>query len=229
MTLSRLLGLGMLAAVAACDAGPLAPDDANEDPAAALDLLAADANRTGDADLAEAASGGALALRLGVRPSEIIVRVGDESVRYQALVVGTLRMLRTGTRVLHRSLIAWTGDRRPVALLQVSQLTDQAVFGYPAELTTAIDPRGRARGTWVDFAAGAHWVATAGPSTIVLAATGEPCERKASDLRCALARYDLRVEGEFHRLSSRGGELDRGRMLPIASGADGVSGVVLGP
>lgn len=229
----RRAGIAGLALAAACEGGPADPEDPSQDLEATLEVMAADANRDGDADAAAAFSGGALALRLGVRPSEILVQVGDESVRYQALVYAVVRTLRNGDPVLHQNLIAWTGERRPVALLQVSQLTEEAAFGFPADLSTAADPRGRARGTWADLVKGQRWVATAGTSVIALASTGGPCIRQLSsnpELRCATAEFDIRVDGDFHRLLRRDAhDVDRSRALEISTSATGVNGVVISP
>jgi hypothetical protein len=229
----RLIGAACLALAAACEGGPAGPQELSQDLEATLEVMAADANRDGDPDAAAAFSGGALALRLGVRPSDIVVQVGGESVRYQALVYGVVRTLRSGDLVLHRNLIAWTGERRPVALLQVSQLTDQAAFGFPADLSTAADPRGRARGTWADLLKGQRWVATAGTSAIVLASTGGPCIRQLSsnpELRCMTAEFDIRVDGDFYRLLRPDAhDVDRSRALEISTAATGVHGVVISP
>jgi hypothetical protein len=227
--LSTLTLVG-LAGLAGCGDGPADPGPEPLAPEVALELLAAEANRDGDVDAASGFSGGALALRMGVRPSEIAVQLDGRTVRYLALVAGIARQLRNGDVVLQRTLIAWTGDPHPTAVLQVSLVSDQGVFGFPSDLASAADPRGRARGTWVNLRERLRFVATAGGAGIQLASTGAPCEGTLADLRCVEARYDVRVNGVFHALLRRDGvETDASRRLEIQTAADGVNGVLVGP
>ncbi len=227
------LGLGAaLVALAGCDSAPAAPE---EDPAdagleLALEQMAAEANSAGDGDAAIAFNDGLSALRFGVRPSEIGVQIDGELVRYQALLVGIAVRQHDGRELMRRSLIAWTGEPRPTAILHASSFSDEAQFGYPADLATRADPVGRARGTWLDLVRGHRFVATSGPVAMVLGGTGEPCPAVPADapLLCVTARWDIRLEGTFHLLPSRDArQADDGIRMVIGTSADGVSGVVL--
>jgi len=216
--------------LAACEDGPTQPVEQDLAPELALDQLAAEANSAGDADAADAFSAGAYAVRLGLQPTEIAVQIAGETIRYYALVAGFVRTLPNDERVLARTLVAWTPDRRPEAVLQVSLLTDAGSFGFPARLSTDVDPRGRARGTWADLVRQIRWVATEGSATISLEGTGAPCTHPGpAALSCLTARYDVRVDGVFHVLLRRDGvATDLSRRLEIATSASGVAGVVIG-
>lgn len=226
------IGLVLATALAGCaDGGPTDPADELAPVEQTLNQLASEANSAGDADAADGFSGGALALRHGVRPTPILVKIRGEEVRYLAFVAGYVRHLRNGERILHRTLIAWTGDPRTTAVLQVSLMTDHGLFGYPAQLSTALDPRGRARGTWADLVNGQRWVAIQGTAAIELAGTGDPCVRPtAGGASCVSARFDLRVDGGFQRLrSATDRTLAPDIVLPILTAATGVNGVVVSP
>lgn len=229
------LAFGAVVLATGCvESTPLEPLEQSVETEVALSQMAAESNAAGDADAAEGFSSGALALRVGVRPTDIVVTIRGGEVRYQALVAGIVRHLRNGDRVLFRHLIAWTpSEGRPTAVLQVMQLTDEAQFGFPTDISTAADPRGRARGTWVDRANGMRWVATAGGSGIALVSTGDPCEGSLAqnpNITCRKARYNIRVAGGFQKLLSRDSrDLSPDELLQIASQFAGVNGVVIAP
>jgi hypothetical protein len=227
---ARLVGLGLVACFAAgCDSSPADPGD-SEDPGleATFEQMAAEANSAGDPDAAVAFNDGISALRFGVRPSEIAVHIGDEVVRYRALVVGVV-VRNDGTRELtRRSLIAWTNGR-PRDVLHATSFSDEAEFVFPSDLTADVRPEGRARGTWLDLARGHRFVATSGPVSMVVDGVGEPCPSVPADARfaCLTARWDVRLDGEFTLLSRRDARTADGTALEISTGAEGVHGVVL--
>jgi hypothetical protein len=235
----RFVGLSVLLGglVTACETSTTEPlPSADADIEAALELMAAEANSAGDHDAADGFSGGALALRLGVRPTEIAVSINGETERYLAVVAGIAHTLRGGPSVLKRALIAWTpvNDRRPTAILQVSLLTDEGTFGFPTDLTTAVDPRGRARGTWVNLIRDLRFVATSGAAGIVLAqATDDPCEGALSELpglRCVKATYDMHAEGRFAALLARDARtVDEAQIILVQTAATGINGVFITP
>lgn len=226
------LGAGaIIVALAACGESPAGPE-AEQLPEleASIEQMAAEANRAGDADAAVAFADGLEAVRFGVRPSEIAVTVGGEEVRYHALVVGVVVNHGDGRELVRRSLIAWAGANRPAALLQVSAFSDEATFGYPADLNTRPDPTGRARGTWADLVRRHRWVATAGTVAIKVASVGDPCPAIPAhpDIQCRVARWDLRLDGTFHQLLRRDArQATTGAALAIGSAAQGISGVVI--
>lgn len=203
---------------AACTDGPSGPsvEDAPHIEAA-LEALAVEANRTGDAEAATAWSGGALAIRLGAEPTDIAVVFDGESVRYKAVVVGAVYPDGAGGTILRRSLIAWTGHPRPAAVLQVTTLHDEASFDQSTL---------RARGVWADLRRGLRWLAVRGGASLVLDETGEPCLRQPGDtqLRCVTASFDVRLAGLFRLRSTT---LTTSRAVEISTAADGVSGVII--
>jgi hypothetical protein len=226
------LGLGAaLMALAACESNPSGP----EAPEAAdleltLEQMAAEANSAGDPDAAVAFNDGLSALRFGVRPTDIAVKVGDEIVRYNALVVGVI-VRHDGTHeVQRRSLIAWTGQPRPSALLHATSFTDEAEFSFPSDLATDAAPDGRARGTWANLARGHRFVATSGPVKMVVRSRGDPCPSVPADapLVCVAAKWDVRLEGTFKLLPRRDARsVSDVAALVIAAAADDMNGVVL--
>jgi hypothetical protein len=179
----------------------------------------------GELDRADVLSHAAAAFRWGIRPSQIEVRIGGETTRYLAIVVGVLKV-RNGEEVLVRSLVAWTG-RPPTALLEVNSASDHALFGNGGGNGNGNGP-GAARGFWKDILNHELWVATTGSAKLELAGTGEPCpvQPTATDLRCTRASYDMRVVGGF-RLLVNG--VPDGTPFELITEADGVHGVVIGP
>lgn len=228
---SRLVGLGLVALFAAgCDSSPADPsatDDALLE--ATFEQMAAEANSAGDPDAAVAFNDGISALRFGVRPSEIAVHIDDEVIRYRALVIGVV-VRNDGTRELtRRSLIAWTGQR-PRDVLQATSFSDEAEFVFPSDLTADVRPEGRARGTWLDLARGHRFVATSGPVSMVVEGIGEGCPSVPAEARftCRTAEWDVRLDGVFKLLPRRDARsAEGGTALEIATGGEGVHGVVL--
>jgi hypothetical protein len=221
-----LLAAGLL--VAACqDDIPTGPVEAQLGLEAVIAEAGATAVQSGDTDRAEALRQGASALRWGIRPSRIDVKIKNETYHYLAIVVGVVHRNADGERVLVRSLLAWTG-RRPVALLQVTSASEQALFGQPDEGNGGGDGPGGARGHWKDLAHRELWVATAGSADLSLASTGRACPVQPHDAarQCVLASFDLRVNGIF-QLSGNGGP--GGQPIEIHTESDGVRGVVIKP
>jgi len=231
--LGLLLGLTLF--LAACEEAPTGPAPESEPepelaptPELAMDQLATEAVRDGDAERADFYRGGAIALRLGVRPSEIEVRIQNETFVYKAIMVGVVR-IRGDQRVLFRTLLAWTGEPRPEAILQVASRTDLGLFGQPDHADGGVtDNPGRARGRWADLVNRERWVATSGSAGMELVETGAACPIPTTTdaaFGCVLARYDIRINGVFRPAGSDQG----GPPKPIHTNADGVNGVVLSP
>jgi hypothetical protein len=182
--------------------------------------------QSGDTERAAALRDGAAALRGGIRPSRIEVKIQNETYEYLAIVVGTIRRAAGDERVLVRHLVAWTG-RRPTALLQVTSKSEQALFGHPGGNGNGNEPDG-ARGLWKDLVNREIWVATAGSADLELAGTGGACPTQlpVAALRCVLAAFDIRVNGSFQLLGTGGPD---GQPVEIHTNADGVHGVVIKP
>lgn len=216
---------GTLLASACQEGSPTAPAEPDLELQAAITVAGAEAARSGDVERAEALSHGARALRWGIRPSTIEVKIKNETYTYLAIVVGVVRH-RGAERVLVRSLVAWTG-RRPTALLQVISASDEALFGHPGNGNGNGGPDG-ARGQWKDLVNHELWVATAGSANVTLLDTGDPCpvQPPGRALRCLLASYDLRINGNFQLMGADG---PNGAPIEIHSSADGVHGVVIKP
>ena len=229
-TLLRVLGLGaVLGFLTACSSDAVGPDSAVPELEATLEQLAAEANSAGDVDAASAFGDGLLAVRLGVRPTELAVTVAGEPARYQAIVTGVAHSLDDGRIVIRRSLLAWRGEPRPQAILQVTSFSDEAAFGFPSDLRAEVAPVGRARGTWVNLARGHTFVGTSGPASVALVSTGEECPSLPRDtrIRCAVARYDVSIDGVFHLLPRRDArQTDQTTRIEISADG-GVAGVVV--
>ena len=216
---------GTLLASACRESSPTAPAEPDLELEAAITVAGAEAARSGDTERAEALSHGVRALRWGIRPSTIEVKIKNETYTYLAIVVGVVRH-RGAERVLVRSLLAWTG-RPPTALLHVISASDQALFGHPGNGNGNGGPDG-ARAQWKDLANHELWVATAGSADITLLDTGDPCpvQPPGRALRCLLASYDLRINGNFQLVGPDG---PNGAPIEIHTSADGVHGVVIKP
>jgi hypothetical protein len=215
--------------VSACSSDPAAPDTPELELEATLEQLAAEANSAGDVDAAAAFGDGLLAIRLGVRPTELEVTVAGQSARYHAIVTGVAQLADDGTTIIRRSLVAWLGRPRPEAILQVTSLSDESAFGFPSDLAVPAAPVGRARGTWVNLPRGHTFVGTSGPASVALVSIGDQCPALPPDsrLRCAVARYEVSIDGVFHLLPRRDARhADQTTRIEI-SAAGGVAGVVV--
>jgi len=219
-----LLTAGWLA-VACQESSPTMPAEADLGLQSALTVDVEAAVRSGDPERAEALRHAATALRWGIRPSRIEVKIQNEQVTYLAIVVGVTRRGSDGSSVLVRSLVAWTG-RPPTALFHVISASEQALFGPPQGNGNG-GPDG-ARGQWKDLVNHQLWVATAGSADLELAATGNGCPIQPLDvrLRCVLATFDIRINGSFQLLGPGGPD---GAPIEIHTNADGVHGVVIKP
>lgn len=223
---TRLVALAWLGLATACAETPTEPQDPDAELLSAFETLAVEANRLGDADGAAALGGGSIALRMGVRPSSIELTINGEVIRHHALVAGITREIDGESRMV-RTLFAWTGDRRPETLLEVTLRSNEGEFG-----PDVADPAKRARGIYANLRERLRWFATGGGATITVAGIGEACGRPLSEnpnIECVKARFDVRMVGEFHRRSPDGATVVSESRLSITTVADGVKGVVVGP
>lgn len=226
----RLLGaLAVLGVAAGCSDGPTEPLDYDADLAAAFEMMAADANRTGDADGAAAYSSGALAVRMGVRPTDITVYIDGQAVPHKAIVAAVVRSIGTQDPILMRSFMAWSGGPRPVeTILEVSMLREEAEFGHPMSFA----PQRQARGWFADMVARIRYLATAGEAKIKVESLGAACDRPVSDnptIRCRKARFEVEVEGDFHRRAPGDPPTSPATKREIKVDEGAVNGVIVAP
>jgi len=225
----RLLGVVALLGVSAgCSDTPTIPTEESTELALAFETMAADANREGDAEGAASLSAGSIALRMGVRPTEIEVVIDGESIRHHALVAAVTRTVDGQPRLL-QTLFAWTGARRPTTILEVGILGEEGTFNPGA----SAEPLGRARGVYRNLVDRFRWIAVTGSAAIDLSDTGEACGRPLGDnpnITCVKGRFSLAVDGLFHEraLNSTTGALSDVAHR-IATEATAVSGVVISP
>lgn len=222
------LVLGLALATAACEdvsmTGPALDEQVDAEVSADVELAfqqeATTARAAGDRERADALADGIRAFRFGIQPSEIEVKIKNETFSYKAIVVGRVFENRAGERVLVRALLAWDGNR-PAAVLHVAQKTDKGLFGGGAEGESDV---GGARGRWTNRALQQRWTATAGSSDIELLGTGHSCPIQPPvdlNLSCVVGTWDVRVNGKFELLP------DLNEQLEIHTNESGVIGVVL--
>jgi hypothetical protein len=190
-------------AVAACAEGPTSSTtDIATEPAMAsmLDEMALHAASVGDDRSATAYAGGALALRFGVEPTELVIMVDGAETRYLGVITGFVDQAVAGG-VGFRSLVAWTTQGAPAAFLEVDARSDAGVF----DPTGAPGAPGLAKGVWADLAARVRHTAEEGSSYTTLNSVAGRCpgQPAGADPRiiCRLARYDARLDGVFASLN----------------------------
>jgi hypothetical protein len=182
----------------ACTGDPTSPNGQADQLASALESLSRECNQQGDADGSLAFTYAAMAVRLGVEPSAITLKVGDESREYLAFV----HVVRHGPSSASslRTLVAFrpktSTDYRPTEVLYVGTSVDSAAIEHPA----AAGPAVAATAVWKDLGAGETWVATTGKAGVSLVATGEVCPGAKSSMAvdCTLATYSIFVDGDFY-------------------------------
>lgn len=215
-----LAGAALATLAAGCASEPIGPQDPDAELLETFEAMAAEANRVGDAEAAASLAGGSLALRMGVRPGVIMVSIDGQPVRHFALVAGVTRQIG-GETVLLRSLFAWTGERGPRTILEVTMPREEGVFGGTPP----------ARGSYTRMAERERYLATSGGGTIAVAELGEACGRPLSEnpnLDCRKARYTVAVEGTFHLLSPVSRQATDTRLV-IRVPESPVPGVVVAP
>lgn len=216
---ARVVLAGVL--LTACSASPTAPTEAL--PAEAnevslmMDDLSTQAAGRGDDRAASAYAGTALALRFGAIPTEIAVEVDGVETRYLAVVTGILRHEGGAPRLHERTLVAWTAQGTPRAILQVESRGDEGNFAQGSA-----NP---AHGIWADLRAQERHEAVEGSVVTTLGSTAGRCPNQPSGrdpaVTCQLARFASRLSGTF--VESR----DPTRRVTIGLEAQSIAGVVL--
>ncbi|MEZ4456182.1 MAG: hypothetical protein R2882_06485 [Gemmatimonadales bacterium] len=201
--------------------------DADEALAAEFDGMTAEANTAGDPDAGAAFSGAALAVRLGIRPSDIPVNVGGEVRRYLAFV-HMVTTNRGGTPVTKRTMVAVRRNDagRPIEVLYVVLPADSADFVHPASAQPA--PGGLS--VWKDLAAKQFYLALRGFGVLRPTAREGDCPNVAarSAVQCTVAKFSVRLDGVYHALiDNQRYRIDPDRKVEIASRAEDVNGAVI--
>jgi len=219
-----------VAFAAGCESQSTAPnaDDAI-DLATTFDGLAAEANGRGDGDEGAAFSGAAMAVRLGIRPTEIGVTIRGDLRRYLAFVHVIRHGQRDGNRPPLRTMVAYRPgeNRRPLEVLYLATTGDSVALELP---TAAGRGESFAIASWKDLVNQQFWVATSGKAGIRLTSTGEACPKpeRSTNVTCNVAEFSVLVDGVFHALiDNQRGRIDRNRSVGIGSRASGVNGAVL--
>jgi hypothetical protein len=200
--------------------------DQDEDLAIEFDALAREANARGDGDAGAGFGAAAMAIRFGIRPSEVTVAVDGRSQTYAAFVHRT-NHTRGGSAVSIRTLVAYRAvDARPRDVLFVSLTQDSLDFIHPASAR----PGASGLSTWADGSARRLYLAIRGFGEIVQESRLGACPRStaASRVTCALARFGVRVEGGYQLMNgSRRDQLDPATQVVIRTRATGVNGAIL--
>jgi hypothetical protein len=231
MTLRPRYRIGLIAFVAgalACAGDPLSPSGQADQLASALETLSRECNQQGDADGSLAFTYAAMAIRLGVEPSEITMQVGDESRHYLAFV-HLVRHGPTASASL-RTLVAFrpktSTDPRPTEVLYVGIPVDSAGIEHPA----AAGPAAAATAVWKDLDAGEMWVATAGKAGASIVSAGAACPRTHSyqSLDCSLATFSIFIDGDFYRaIGGSESNLEPNPVLGIRARSSAVNGATM--
>ncbi len=231
----RFVGAVAVAAMAAgCSTDSASPDpDQDLELAATFDAMSGEANGRGDSDESSAFSGAAMAVRLGIRPTEIAVVVGGESRRYRAFVHVVRHGQRDGALPALRTMVAYLpqlDSRRPAEVLYMATAGDSVVVSLPS--LTGVRPNidAFAVASWKDLVNRQYWVATAGKAGIKLQSTGEACPKLSpnGNVSCSVAEFGVLLDGEFHPLvRNERGNVDRSRAMSIGTRSTGVNGAVL--
>jgi hypothetical protein len=188
--------------------------------AATLDEMALHAASIGDERAATAYAGGALALRFGIEPTELILKIDGVDTRYLGVVTGFAEPASDGG-VGIRSLVAWTTQGAPAAFLQVDSRSDAAAF----DPTGAPMGPGLAKGSWANLATRTRHVAEEGSSFTSLTSLAGRCPNQpaGSDPRvlCNAARFTIRLDGTFVSLD------EPSERVTLAVPQQGIAGAVL--
>jgi hypothetical protein len=222
----------LVVAMAGCstDSGPTTPDQ-DQALASTFDGMSRDANVGGDADAGAAFSGAAMAVRLGIRPTEIAVTVNGESRRYSAFVfvVGSTRALPIAA---FRTLVAYRGEnQKPTEVLYVAAGGDSVGLDHPMASGQRPDPAKFGVSSWKDLVAKQFYVATSGLAMIKQqSGAGTPCPNPSprASVTCTAVKFGLRLAGDYYGLvNNQRGQLDRSKKVSLSTRAADVNGAVL--
>lgn len=226
-----MAGIGMALAGCATESASTKSEDQDRELATTFDGMSRDANVGGDADAGAAFSGAALAVRLGIRPTPIEVRVNGESRRYQTFVfvLGSTRALPVAA---FRTAVGYRKEgERPIEVLYVAAGGDSVGLGHPMASGQRPDPTKLGVSSWKDLVAKQFYVATGGLAMIKQQAdAGTPCPNPSprANVRCTAVKFGLRVAGDYHGLvNNQRGQIDRSKKVTISTRSADVNGAVL--
>lgn len=229
----RMVGALIIGALAAgCGSEATTPNgDETIDLAATFDGLSSEANGRGDGDESAAFSGAAMAVRLGIRPTEIPVTIRGDSRRYLAFVHVIRHGQRDGNRPALRTMVAYRRgeERRPLEVLYLATTADSVGLEAPGGQERGGE-RPFAVASWKDLVNRQFWVATAGRAGIRLESTGDACPkpRPSATVTCTVAEFGVVLDGEFHPLiNNQRGQIDRTQSVGIGTRAGDVNGAVV--
>jgi hypothetical protein len=221
----------LVAGCATDSADPTADQDLEL--ASAFEAMAGEANGRGDPDESAAFSGAAMAVRLGIRPTEIGVTIGDESRRYLAFVHVIRHSQRDANAPALRTMVAYRArpdSKRPAEVLYLATTGDSGEISLPSLTKDRPIVDGFAGATWKDLVNQRFWAATSGKAGIAVESTGEACPKPSArgNPTCHVAEFGVLLDGQFHLLvRNQRGEVDRSRTLAIGTRSGGVNGAVL--
>ncbi len=219
----------ILAGALACAGDAVSPTDQSDVLVSALEGLSRDCNQQGDADGSLAFTYAAMAVRLGVEPSEVTLQVGDQAERFLAFV-HVVRHGANQTAVSLRTLVAFKpkafNDRRPTQVLYVGIPIDSARLEHPASASAMA----AASAVWKDLTSGQTWVATLGKAGIKQETVGGACPkaRSSMNLDCVTGTFSAFVDGDFYQaIGGRESQLSAEPVLGIRTRAASIAGATI--
>lgn len=228
MNYLRLLFIGLLAlgsGIACVDspASLAAAQDRGDPLALSFEELARQAELSGDAARAQGFTHAAIAVRTGVAPSRLDLRIGNATESYEAFVSQT-RYPGMG-ELSYRTLTAWRrGGDGITRILSLTAPRDSAAVVHPLSMAGA-GPLAGASGLYQEsttislglgsanrVAADTFWVAVSGFVKVKETLTGSACPQPAdgtvfNGVSCQQARYLVKLDVDMQLLVRRPADL----------------------
>ena len=221
-----------IALLAGCGSGPSEPAEAEENELLAVELEGLGLEALGDGDFERALSyaEAAASVRLGVRPSVLVLKNGATSERYDAFVE---LVDRQGTgkpeHFSRRSLIAWRRTDKGVQSLFVGSPAANGAVTHPLTLGPGSGPIAGAIAYFFDAAAQTRWIGVGGPVVIEEKTKGAKCPKPGNGPKkftCTSAVFVMTLDVQFAQFG-RDFKIDDTRRRQIAADRQDVNGVLL--
>lgn len=200
MSPTRVLVLALLPGLLGCGAG-LTPAEPTDAPSTVqvLEQFSAEAVRQGQPELAMVLGEVTKAVRFGVTPTTLPVRVGGASSDFAAVVTATtLPAVGAVPAMTLRLLVAVRGEDTNAQLLLVASPADLATLvGMPTG--TRPDPLTSAGAVLLEGTRGAQWIGTTGSAGIASRSTGSACPTAPTTGTCTTGSFDVSLNGTFTR------------------------------